>query len=45
MGMPHSFKGYGDRLSEVKRWDDTIVNGIGWALSKPQAGEFNVQTA
>ncbi|KAH6677873.1 Alpha/Beta hydrolase protein [Plectosphaerella plurivora] len=45
LGMPHSFRGYGDRLKESRRWDATIVNGIRWALSKPKAsGIFVVKT-
>lgn len=44
LGMPHAFKAFGDKLSEGKRWDRTIFNGIKWALSKPAPGEFIIQT-
>jgi hypothetical protein len=45
LGMPHSFRAYGDRLTETKRWDDIVANGIRWALSKPAAsGVFTINT-
>jgi hypothetical protein len=45
LGMPHSFRAYGDRLAETKRWDAIVANGIRWALSKPAAsGVFTINT-
>ncbi|KAK4149219.1 Alpha/Beta hydrolase protein [Chaetomidium leptoderma] len=44
-GVPHGFRRYGDALSECKRWDQVIENGIAWALSGPEAtGVFEIKT-
>lgn len=43
-GMPHYFRGMGDKLSESKRWDEVIKRGITWPLTRPAAtGEFVIQ--
>ncbi|KAJ5436686.1 Alpha/beta hydrolase fold-3 [Penicillium cf. griseofulvum] len=43
-GMPHGFRRFGDRLSVCKQWDQTMEDGIRWALAKPAApGEFIIQ--
>ncbi|KAL1955021.1 hypothetical protein VTO42DRAFT_312 [Malbranchea cinnamomea] len=43
-GVPHGFRRYGDGLpSACKRWDETIYEGIKWALSEPAAtGKFEI---
>ncbi|KAH8169104.1 alpha/beta hydrolase fold domain-containing protein [Sarocladium implicatum] len=43
-GMPHAFRRFGKLLPRAcERWDRVMVDGIKWALSKPQAtGNFNV---
>ncbi|KAE8418419.1 Alpha/Beta hydrolase protein [Aspergillus pseudocaelatus] len=41
-GVPHGFRRFGDRLSASKKWDETIVEGIKWALSNPAAGPFEI---
>jgi len=44
-GVPHGFRRYGDALSECKRWDQVIDDGIFWALSGPKAtGVFEIKT-
>lgn len=43
-GVPHGFRRYGDALSECKRWDQVIDDGILWALGKPKAtGVFEIK--
>ncbi|PGH19180.1 hypothetical protein AJ80_04149 [Polytolypa hystricis UAMH7299] len=43
-GLPHGFRRYGDKLSESKRWDQVICEGIRWALSDPVAtGQFEIK--
>ncbi|CZS79760.1 unnamed protein product [Fusarium graminearum] len=43
-GLPHGFRRFGDQLSESKRWDKTMENGIKWALSNPAAtGKFDIK--
>ncbi|CZR37519.1 uncharacterized protein FPRO_02220 [Fusarium proliferatum ET1] len=44
-GLPHGFRRYGDQLSESKRWDRVMEQGIIWALSSPEARQFEVKTA
>lgn len=43
-GVPHGFRRFGDGLpTECKRWDETIFDGIQWALSGPEAtGKFEI---
>ncbi|CAK7267598.1 hypothetical protein SEPCBS119000_002632 [Sporothrix epigloea] len=37
-GVPHGFHEFGvDKLSVVRDWNATMINGITWALSKPAA--------
>ncbi|KAK1756539.1 Alpha/Beta hydrolase protein [Echria macrotheca] len=43
-GLPHAFRQYGDKLSESKRWDRVIEEGILWTLSEPVAGGFEIKT-
>ncbi|KAJ4244177.1 hypothetical protein NW762_014558 [Fusarium torreyae] len=44
-GLPHGFRRFGDQLTESKRWDSVMEDGIRWALSKPEAsGKFEVKT-
>ncbi|KAJ5560799.1 hypothetical protein N7535_008996 [Penicillium sp. DV-2018c] len=43
-GVPHGFRRYGDKLSESKRWDEVMSNGISWALSNPAPGPFKIKT-
>jgi hypothetical protein len=43
-GLPHGFRRYGDELSESERWDRVMEEGITWALSNPEAREFEVKT-
>lgn len=44
-GLPHGFRRFGDRLTECRRWDRVIVEGIGWALSNPPLPErFSIAT-
>ncbi|KAM7208238.1 Alpha/Beta hydrolase protein [Naviculisporaceae sp. PSN 640] len=42
-GLPHGFRRYGNKLSESKRWDRVMEQGIKWALSNPEATPFNVK--
>ncbi len=43
-GVPHGFRRYGDKLSECKRWDKVVEDGILWALSGPKAtGVFEIK--
>lgn len=44
-GLPHGFRRYGDQLTESKRWDRVMEEGITWALSNPEAKEFEAKTA
>ena len=34
-GVPHGFRRFGEKLSESKRWDKTMEDGIRWILSNP----------
>jgi hypothetical protein len=43
-GLPHGFRRYKDKLSECKRWDEVMSNGISWALSNPASGPFVIKT-
>ncbi|KAK5173757.1 uncharacterized protein LTR77_002438 [Saxophila tyrrhenica] len=44
-GVPHGFRRFGDRLPESARWDQVIVDGIRWALSRPTHSEaFSIDT-
>ncbi|KAM7212130.1 Alpha/Beta hydrolase protein [Rhypophila decipiens] len=42
-GLPHGFRRYGDKLTESKRWDRVMEEGIKWVLNKPEAGPFEVK--
>ena len=42
-GVPHGFRRYKDKLSESKRWDEVMSNGIGWALTNPAPGPFVIK--
>jgi hypothetical protein len=43
-GLPHGFRRFGDQLTESKRWDSVMENGIKWALSKPErSGMFEIK--
>ncbi|KAL4877822.1 Alpha/Beta hydrolase protein [Aspergillus karnatakaensis] len=39
-GLPHGFRRFGPKLSVNKKWDETIVEGIKWALGDAEAGPF-----
>jgi acetyl esterase/lipase len=41
-GVPHGFRRYGDALSVSKKWDETVVEGIQFALGNPQPGPFEI---
>ncbi|KAL3448307.1 Alpha/Beta hydrolase protein [Aspergillus insuetus] len=41
-GVPHGFRRYGDALSVSKKWDETVVEGILFALGDPQPGPFEI---
>lgn len=42
-GVPHGFRRFGNQLKVSKDWDECVLQGILWALSKPKAsGEFKV---
>lgn len=44
-GLPHGFRRYGEQLTESKRWDKVMEDGIRWALSNPKpSGKFEVKT-
>ncbi|KAJ5083478.1 hypothetical protein N7456_012905 [Penicillium angulare] len=44
-GVPHGFRRYGSSLERAsKLWDETVSNGITWALSNPPAGAFEIKT-
>jgi hypothetical protein len=44
-GLPHGFRRFGERLSECKRWDDLLVDGIKWILGGPAYNEdFIIKT-
>lgn len=43
-GLPHGFRRYGDQLTESKRWDKVMEEGITWALSNPEARNFEVKS-
>ncbi|KAF4989382.1 hypothetical protein FGRMN_9151 [Fusarium graminum] len=43
-GLPHGFRRFGDQLTESKRWDAVMENGIKWALSNPApTGKFEIK--
>ncbi|KAL5356377.1 Alpha/Beta hydrolase protein [Aspergillus floccosus] len=42
-GLPHGFRRYGNKLSESKRWDSVICEGIKWTLSDPVANKFVIK--
>ncbi|OKL61078.1 hypothetical protein UA08_03078 [Talaromyces atroroseus] len=43
-GLPHGFRMLGDKVSVTPQWDEAMLEGIMWALSKPTASEeFCVQ--
>ncbi|KAJ5957457.1 hypothetical protein N7501_011736 [Penicillium viridicatum] len=43
-GVPHGFRRFGERLSVCKKWDQTMEDGIRWALAKPSASRgFDIQ--
>lgn len=43
-GVPHAFRKFDDRLSDSKRWDQVMEDGIIWALTSPKAtGQFVIQ--
>ncbi|KAL4932476.1 alpha/beta hydrolase [Aspergillus undulatus] len=41
-GVPHGFRRYGSKLTASEKWDETIVDGIKWALSGPAPGPFKI---
>jgi hypothetical protein len=44
-GLPHGFRRFGERLSECKRWDIVLVDGIKWILDGPAyTEEFIIKT-
>ncbi|KAK3650404.1 hypothetical protein LTR56_006383 [Elasticomyces elasticus] len=44
-GLPHGFRRFGERLSECKRWDSVLVDGIKWILGGPAYSEdFIIKT-
>ncbi|KIL85031.1 hypothetical protein FAVG1_11904 [Fusarium avenaceum] len=44
-GLPHGFRRYGEQLTESKRWDKVMEDGIRWALSNPKpSGKFEVKS-
>lgn len=43
-GLPHGFRRYGKLLSASAHWDNTVNEGIRWALSHPAAtNEFSIR--
>ncbi|RBR26106.1 uncharacterized protein FIESC28_01134 [Fusarium coffeatum] len=45
-GLPHGFRRYGEQISESKRWDKVMEEGIKWAISNPEPSmEFEVKTS
>lgn len=42
-GVPHSFRRY-KQLSDNKRWDEVMSDGIAWALSNPAPGPFEIKS-
>ncbi|CAI7622585.1 unnamed protein product [Penicillium discolor] len=43
-GVPHGFRRFGERLAVCKQWDQTMEDGIRWAIAKPSAsGEFVIR--
>jgi hypothetical protein len=43
-GLPHGFRRFGDQLTESKRWDAVMENGIKWALSNPEpSAKFEIK--
>ncbi|KAF5017611.1 hypothetical protein F66182_10437 [Fusarium sp. NRRL 66182] len=44
-GLPHGFRRFGKQLSETKRWDRVMEDGIRWAISNPEPSwKFHVKT-
>jgi hypothetical protein len=43
-GVPHGFRRYGDKLPGSKKWDELMSGGITWALEKPAAGPFVINS-
>jgi hypothetical protein len=41
-GVPHGFRRYGEALSVSKKWDETVIEGILFALGSPQPGPFEI---
>ncbi|KAM0499031.1 hypothetical protein ACHAP8_005735 [Fusarium lateritium] len=45
-GLPHGFRRYGEQISESKRWDRVMEEGIKWAISSPDPSlKFEVKTS
>ncbi|PSR80537.1 Alpha/Beta hydrolase protein [Coniella lustricola] len=43
-GLPHGFRRYGNKLSESKRWDKVIEDGIIWAIKGPKSSkDFTIE--
>ncbi|KEY74439.1 hypothetical protein S7711_04477 [Stachybotrys chartarum IBT 7711] len=43
-GMPHFFRGFGDKISQSKRWDAVIEHGVKWPLTAPNGtGQFIIK--
>ncbi|KAJ5783080.1 Alpha/beta hydrolase fold-3 [Penicillium paradoxum] len=42
-GVPHGFRRFGAKLSESKRWDEVMSDGIAWALTNPAPGPFVIK--
>ncbi|KAJ5813017.1 hypothetical protein N7447_010040 [Penicillium robsamsonii] len=42
-GVPHGFRRYKD-LSDSKRWDEVMSDGIAWALTSPAPGQFEIKS-
>lgn len=43
-GVPHGFRRYRDNLSDSKRWDEVMSDGITWALTNPAPGPFVIKS-
>ncbi|OQE44155.1 hypothetical protein PENCOP_c002G07253 [Penicillium coprophilum] len=41
-GVPHAFRMFNEQLSESKRWDMVMSDGIAWALTNPAPGPYEI---